>query len=68
MQIHCWDSGTPLEETLSTLNDLVRSGKVRYIAASNVTGWQLQKIVDLNKARGWEPWICLQVWDLWDLL
>ena len=37
-QMHCWDAATPLEETLSTLDDLVHEGKVRYIGASNYTG------------------------------
>lgn len=59
-QVHCWDPGTPLEETLSTLNDLVRSGKVRYIGASNYSGWQLQKAIDISKNMGWEPFSCLQ--------
>ena len=40
-QIHCWDPRTPLEETVSTLDDLVREGKVRYVGASNYAGWQL---------------------------
>jgi aryl-alcohol dehydrogenase-like predicted oxidoreductase len=39
---------------------LVQSGKVRYIGASNYTGWQLQKAVDLSKRMGWEPYTCLQ--------
>ncbi|XP_070176212.1 1-deoxyxylulose-5-phosphate synthase YajO-like isoform X2 [Littorina saxatilis] len=60
LQIHMWDSGTPLEETLMTLNDLVRSGKVRYLGASNLTGWQLQKIVDLSKELNLIPFISLQ--------
>ena len=59
-QVHCWDSITPLEETLSTLDGLVKSGKVRYIGASNHTGWQLQKAVDLSRHMGWEPYISLQ--------
>jgi aryl-alcohol dehydrogenase-like predicted oxidoreductase len=59
-QVHCWDRGTPLEETLSTLDSLVRSGKARYIGASNHTGWQLQKAIDLSHAKGWEPFVCLQ--------
>ena len=59
-QIHRWDWATPLEETLSTLNDLVRSGKVRYIGASNVTGWQLQKAIDTSRHMGWEAFTCLQ--------
>lgn len=59
-QIHGWDPGTPLEETLSTLDRLVQSGKVRYIGASNVTGWQLQKAVDLSRYMRWESLCCLQ--------
>ena len=46
-QLHLWDAGTPLTETLSTLDMLVRSGKVRYVGASNFCGWQLQKAIDL---------------------
>jgi len=46
---HCWDHVTPLEETLSTPNDLVRGGKLRYLGASNYTGWQLQKAIDLSR-------------------
>jgi aryl-alcohol dehydrogenase-like predicted oxidoreductase len=59
-QVHCWDHITPLEETLSTLNDLVRSGKVRYLGASNYSGWQLQRAIDLSRRMGWEPFTCLQ--------
>lgn len=59
-QIHGWDPGTPFEETLSTLNNLVQSGKVRYLGASNLGGWQLQKALDISHERGWEPFSCLQ--------
>ncbi|MFF8982495.1 aldo/keto reductase [Streptomyces globisporus] len=59
-QVHAWDPGTPLEETLATLDTLVTSGKVRYIGASNFSGWQLQKAVDLSRANGWEPFTALQ--------
>jgi aryl-alcohol dehydrogenase-like predicted oxidoreductase len=59
-QVHCWDQSTPLEETLSTLNSLVQSGKVRYVGASNYSGWQLQKAIDLSRRMGWEPFTCLQ--------
>jgi aryl-alcohol dehydrogenase-like predicted oxidoreductase len=59
-QVHCWDSITPLTETLSTLDALVKSGKVRYIGASNYSGWQLQKAIDLSRQMGWEPFTCLQ--------
>jgi aryl-alcohol dehydrogenase-like predicted oxidoreductase len=59
-QVHCWDDGTPLEETLSTLNDLVRQGLVRYLGASNFTGWQLQKAIDLSRMLGLEEFVSLQ--------
>jgi aryl-alcohol dehydrogenase-like predicted oxidoreductase len=59
-QVHCWDSGTPLDETLSALDALVQQGKVRYIGVSNYTASQIQKAVDLSAARGWERFICLQ--------
>ncbi|KAI8483395.1 hypothetical protein Bbelb_388580 [Branchiostoma belcheri] len=59
-QIHRWDDATPIEETMRALNDLVLAGKVRYIGASNVTGWQLQKIVELGRTMGLNKWITLQ--------
>lgn len=59
-QVHCWDFGAPLEETLSTLDMLVRQGKVRYLGASNYAGWQLQKAVDMSRHNGWEPFASLQ--------
>ena len=59
-QMHCWDPGTPLDETLSALDSLVRSGKVRYLGASNFAGWQLQKTVDLARHAGWQPIVALQ--------
>ena len=65
-QVHAWDPAAPFEETLSALNDLVRAGKVRFIGASNYSGWQLQKSVDLSRAHGWEPFVCLQA--LYNLL
>ena len=65
-QVHAWDEGTGLEETLSTLDGLVRAGKVRYLGASNFTAWQLQKAVDLSRQQGWEPFVSLQA--LYNLL
>ncbi len=59
-QVHMWDPQTPLEETLSTLDLLVRSGRVRYLGVSNFAGWQLQKALDLATRNGWEPFTCLQ--------
>ena len=59
-QIHYWDPDTPLDETLSTMDMLVRSGKVRYVGASNVKGYQLQKALGLADKHGWEPFVSLQ--------
>lgn len=59
-QVHMWHTPTPLEETLSTLDGLVKSGKVRYVGASNFTGYQLQKAIDLSRQHGWEAFSCLQ--------
>ena len=59
-QIHMWDPATPLDETLGTLDSLVKSGKVCYLGASNVAGYQLQKAIDLSRANGWESFTCLQ--------
>lgn len=59
--MHAWDSSVPLEETLRTFDDLIRNGKVRYIGASNLKGWQLQKMVDISKYMGLHTVISLQV-------
>jgi aryl-alcohol dehydrogenase-like predicted oxidoreductase len=59
-QIHKWDWATPIEETLNTLNSLVQAGKVRYLGASNVAGYQLQKAIDIGRSHGWESFTCLQ--------
>ncbi len=52
-QVHGWDPLTPLEETLATLDHMVRSGRVRYVGLSNYTGWQLQRAMLLARHRGW---------------
>ena len=65
-QVHMWDSVTPLEETLSTFDTLIASGKVRYIGASNYSGWQLQKATDIAKFRNLQPYVSLQA--LYNLL
>ena len=59
-QIHTWDASAPLEETLRTLDDLVRAGKVRYLGASNFAAWQLCRANDLAEMRGWEPFVSVQ--------
>jgi aryl-alcohol dehydrogenase-like predicted oxidoreductase len=59
-QVHRWDETTPIEETLRTLDALVRSGKVRYIGASNFAAWQLARANLLAELRGWEPFVSVQ--------
>jgi aryl-alcohol dehydrogenase-like predicted oxidoreductase len=61
-QVHSFDPETPLEETLSALNDLVHQGLVRYIGCSNFTGWQLMKSLAISDGRGWERFITLQAY------
>src|SRR5690349_13101354 len=60
-QVHEWDGHTPLEETLSALDDLVRSGKVRYIGCSNYAAWQLMKALAVADARHLERFASTQV-------
>ncbi|PVD21575.1 hypothetical protein C0Q70_17373 [Pomacea canaliculata] len=59
-QTHLWDNAVPMEETLRTLDDLVRCGKVRYLGASNLSGWQLQKWIQVQEKLGLEPVVALQ--------
>ncbi|MFH8759661.1 aldo/keto reductase [Streptomyces atroolivaceus] len=59
-QTHVWDATTPVEETLSTLDTLVKAGKVRYLGASNLSASQLQRSQDLAHRNGWEPYVSLQ--------
>jgi aryl-alcohol dehydrogenase-like predicted oxidoreductase len=58
--IHEWDAETPLEETLRALQDLVTSGKVRYIGASNFAAWQLARAHALSELRGWNSFVVTQ--------
>ncbi|WP_432492075.1 aldo/keto reductase [Kineococcus auxinigenes] len=60
-QIHEWDGQTPLEETLEALDTLVRSGKVRYVGASNHSGWQLMKALAVADARGYQRYVSQQI-------
>ena len=60
-QVHEWDGLTPLEETLSALDDLVRAGKVRYVGCSNYTGWQLMKAVGISERHGFERFVSQQI-------
>ncbi len=59
-QLHCWDERTPLEETISTLDDLVHEGKVRYVGASNFAAWHLATALGTAALHGWEPFVSLQ--------
>jgi aryl-alcohol dehydrogenase-like predicted oxidoreductase len=59
-QVHSPDPATPLEETLRTLDDLVRSGKVRYIGNSNFAGWQIASAHWVAKSEHLEPFISAQ--------
>ena len=59
-QIHRWDGSTPLEETLQTLDQLVRDGKVRYLGASTMYAWQFARALGLQQQHGWTPFITMQ--------
>ncbi len=59
-QIHRWDYDTPIEETMEALNDLVRSGKVRYIGASSMWAWQFAKAQQVAKEHNWSQFISMQ--------
>ncbi|MDF1515108.1 MAG: aldo/keto reductase [Anaerolineae bacterium] len=59
-QIHRWDYESPPEETMETLNDLVRQGKVRYLGCSNLKAWHLYRYLDLAKTHGWSRFISIQ--------
>ena len=59
-QIHRFDETTPIEELMRTLDDMVSSGKVRYIGASNFAAWQLCRCNDLAEAQGRAPFVTIQ--------
>ncbi len=58
--IHRWDYETPIEETMETLNDLVRAGKVRYLGASSMFAWQFTKALYLADKHGWSRFVAMQ--------
>jgi aryl-alcohol dehydrogenase-like predicted oxidoreductase len=60
--MHAFDALTPIEETLQTLDTLVKSGKVRYIACSNFSGWQLMKSLSISERYGWSRYVGHQVY------
>jgi len=61
-QVHNSDLYTPLEETLSALDQLIRDGKVRYVGCSNYAGWQLMKALAIADKRGYQPFISQQTY------
>lgn len=61
-QVHLSDTLTPIEETLSTLDQLIREGKVRYIGCSNFSGWHLMKALAVSEKYGYQPFISQQVY------
>jgi aryl-alcohol dehydrogenase-like predicted oxidoreductase len=60
--VHSFDFMTPLEETLSALNDLVHQGKVRYLGCSNYFAWQLMKSLSISEKHHWEKFVSLQAY------
>lgn len=61
-QVHGFDALTPLEETLGALDDLVRSGKIRYIGCSNYSAWHLMKALGVSEHKGLERFVSQQVY------
>jgi aryl-alcohol dehydrogenase-like predicted oxidoreductase len=62
LQLHAFDAGTPVEEVLSTLDTLVRAGKVRYVGVSNFSGWQIMKSLAVADRYGWPRYVANQVY------
>jgi aryl-alcohol dehydrogenase-like predicted oxidoreductase len=61
-QLHAFDAMTPLEEILSTLNDMVRAGKIRSIGCSNYSGWHLMKAMAISERYGWAKFVAHQAY------
>ena len=59
--MHAWDTTTPIEETMRTLDDLVASGKVRYLGFSDTPAWKCAEAQTLARLRGWAPLVALQI-------
>jgi aryl-alcohol dehydrogenase-like predicted oxidoreductase len=62
LQLHGQDYNTPVEETLATLDQLVRSGKLRYVGCSNFSGWHLMKSLSASDRHGWGRYVAHQVY------
>lgn len=61
-QIHGWDPHAPIEESLRALEDIVRSGRARYIGVSNWAAWQITKALGIAERRGWDKFVSLQAY------
>jgi aryl-alcohol dehydrogenase-like predicted oxidoreductase len=61
-QVHEWDGQTPLEETLGALDQLLHSGKVRYVGCSNFAGWQAMKALGIARQKGMPEYVSQQVY------
>jgi aryl-alcohol dehydrogenase-like predicted oxidoreductase len=59
-QIHRWDHGTPIEETLEALHDVVKAGKVRYVGASSMHAWQFARALAISERNGWTRFVSMQ--------
>jgi aryl-alcohol dehydrogenase-like predicted oxidoreductase len=59
-QIHRWDYGTPIEETLEALHDVVKAGKARYIGASAMHAWQFARALGSSERHGWTRFVSMQ--------
>lgn len=59
--LHFWDPHTPIDETMRALDDLVRSGKVRYLGVSDTPAWKVAQAQVLAQFRGWSPFVGLQI-------
>ena len=59
--MHIWDRNTPIDETLRALQDLVSSGKVRYLGVSDTPAWKVAQGQMLAEMKGWSPFIGLQI-------
>lgn len=62
LQLHAFDALTPVEEVLSTLDMLIRAGKVRYVGVSNFAGWQIMKSLAAADHHGWPRYVANQVY------
>jgi aryl-alcohol dehydrogenase-like predicted oxidoreductase len=61
-QIHGWDPATPIEQILRALDDIVRSGRARYIGVSNWAAWQIMKALGISREQRLEPFVSLQAY------